>query len=55
MAAPVEAVFDILTKPDPVRGWCGGTGFGDREVGDYETGWTGFLVTIRNQVEGRRA
>jgi len=29
------------------------TGFGDRNVADYECGWTGFLVTIRNQVEGR--
>ena len=117
MDAPVEAVFDILTTPDLVRGWCGGdaeidpviggrysfgwegggpveivdlaapsrlaytwaypaepesvvtwelegsggrtrvtithTGFGDREVGDYEAGWTSFLVTIRNQVEAR--
>ena len=117
MDAPIEAVFDILTKPELVRGWCGGdaeidavvggrysfgwerggpveivdlaapnrlaytwafppepesvvtwelegsggrtrvtithSGFGDREVGDYETGWTGFLVTIRNQVEAR--
>ena len=110
-------MFDILTKPELVRAWCGGdaeiepviggrysfgwegggpveivdlaapnrlaytwayppepeslvtwelegsggrtrvtithTGFGDREVGDYEAGWTSFLVTIRNQVEAR--
>jgi uncharacterized protein YndB with AHSA1/START domain len=118
IAAPIEAVFDTLTKPELVREWCGGdaeidlvvggrysfgwrsgggpveivdlaarhrlaytwaypgepesvvywelegsggrtrltithSGFGDRGVGDYEAGWTGFLVTIRNQVEAR--
>ena len=117
MDAAPEAVFQTLTDPDLVRGWCGGeaeiepavggrysfgwegggpveildlaaphrlayswsypsepesvvtwelegsggrtrvtimhTGFGDRGVADYEAGWTGFLVTIRNQVEGR--
>lgn len=29
------------------------SGFGERSVADYEAGWTSFLVTIRNQVEGR--
>ena len=67
LAAPSRLAYTWAYPPEPesVVTWelegSGGrtrvtvmhTGFGDRGVADYETGWTGFLVTIRNQVEGR--
>ena len=67
LAAPNRLAYTWAYPPEPesVVTWelegSGGrtrvtithTGFGDREVGDYEAGWMSFLVTIRNQVEAR--
>ena len=42
MDAPVEAVFDTLTKPELVREWCGGDAQIDPDVGGrYTFGWEG--------------
>jgi uncharacterized protein YndB with AHSA1/START domain len=67
LAAPHRLAYSWAYPPEPesVVTWeldgSGGrtrvtvmhTGFGDRGVADYEAGWTGFLVTIRNLVEAR--
>ena len=63
--APSRLVYSwgYTGEPDSVVTWelegSGGrtrvtvihSGFGDRAVGDYESGWMSFLVKIRNQVE----